>query len=122
MAYLYVLLTVIFTVYGQLILKWRVNIKQVSSNISENKIYFLIQMLYDIYVISGFIAAFAASLTWMMAMRKLQLTYVYPLTVALTFSFITIFSILFLNENLTLFKIIGLALIFMGIYTISTGK
>ena len=83
----YVFLTIIFTVYGQLIIKWQMNqAGQLPAGIA-NKLFFLIHALYNPWIISSFFAAFLAALAWMAAMTKLELTYAYPF---ISFSFVLV--------------------------------
>ncbi|HRN82800.1 MAG TPA: hypothetical protein PK666_10530, partial [Nitrosomonas europaea] len=60
--YLYIVATIAFTVYGQLILKWR--IAQFGALPVElvDKLKFLFVLLLDPAIFSGFAAAFLASL------------------------------------------------------------
>lgn len=113
--YLYVLLTIIFTTYGQLMLKWRLSQSAELPSDLVNKIFFLTKsILTDFYIFSGFFAAYCASLCWMMAIKKLQLNIAYPL-MSLSFVLVFIFSILFWNEKATLPQIFGLIFILIGV-------
>jgi uncharacterized membrane protein len=72
------------------------------------------------WVLSGFLAAFAASLAWMAAMTKLELSHAYPF-MSLNFVFVIILSSLLFQETITLPKIVGLGLIILGIVVGSRG-
>jgi multidrug transporter EmrE-like cation transporter len=112
--YLYILGTIIFTVYGQIIMKWRM---QFFNNIPPNlldKLLFLLKVIFDPFIFSGFIAAFIASLFWMAAMTKFEISYAYPFT-SLSFVLVFILSIFLFNETISLGKIIGLCLIVAGV-------
>lgn len=108
--HLYILLTILLTVYGQLILKWRISNIGV---ITDNKFKLLITFFLDPLILSGFFSAFLASLTWMLAMTKFELSYAYPF-MALNFVVVVVLSALLLNDQLTLLKAIGIGLIVLG--------
>ena len=81
MGYLYIFLTILFTVYGQIILKWRITDLNWSLNVNEGGMQMLIsylKFLFDPLVFSGFASAFIASVFWMLAMTKFDITYAYP--------------------------------------------
>ena len=116
--HLYIFGSVIFTVYGQLILKWR--IMQYGSFPAETseKIKFLAFLFLDPVILSGFLAAFLASLSWMAAMTKFELSYAYPF-MSLNFVLVLLLSSNLLGEPVTLYKIIGVTLIVLGTLVIA---
>ncbi len=110
MNYLYIIGTILFTVYGQLVLKWRI-LKY--GNLPEqlfDKLLFLLKLLLDPFILSGFVSAFVASLFWMAAMTKFDLNFAYPFMSA---SFVLVFflSMVFFNEPFSIYKLIGLSFI-----------
>lgn len=118
MGYVYIAATVLLTSYGQLILKWRLNLKGAMPEGIQEKLVYLFHALLDPYVISSFAAAFLASLTWMAALTKFQLSTAYPY-MSLSFVVVFLFSYLLLNETLTLYKLGGCILIVAGIILLS---
>lgn len=118
MRYLYIAGTILFTVYGQLMLKWRIAHYGNLPNGIQGKISFLLQLFWDQFIISGFIAAFIAALFWMAAMTKFEISLAYPF-MSLSFVLVLIFSGLLLNETITSQKIVGLIFIVIGIYIAS---
>jgi drug/metabolite transporter (DMT)-like permease len=113
-SYIFVLLTLILGVYGQLILKARILNAGIIPPDFHEKILFIIKLLMDPWVLSAFAGAFLASLCWMAAMARLPLSYAYPFT-SLSFVMILILSSVFFNEPITIGKIIGLLFIISGI-------
>jgi drug/metabolite transporter (DMT)-like permease len=112
--YFYIFGTLIFTVYGQVILKWRLS--QLQFQLPEpiiEKIVSLIKLVFDPYLFSGFVSAFIASLFWMAAMSKFEISKAYPF-MSLAPALVFVIGILFLNEAFTWGKIIGLVLIISG--------
>lgn len=119
MGYFYVFGTVVFTVYGQLILKWRIVKYGSLPELLWDKIIFLFKLLFDPFIFSGFAAAFIASFFWMAAMTKFELSHAYPIIVGGLALLTSLFAIIFLKEPLTAYKIFGIALIVSGVYLIS---
>lgn len=111
--YFYILATIGFTVYGQLILKWR--IKQFGSLPVglQDKLRFLLGLILDPVIFSGFAAAFLASLAWMAAMTKFDLSHAYPF-MSLNFVVVLLLSGWVLSEPITMQKILGVGLIVLG--------
>jgi hypothetical protein len=68
--HIYIFLTIGFTVYGQLILKWR--IKDFGSLPTDmiDKLKFLVSLRFDPVIFSGFAVGFRAGLAWMAAVSK----------------------------------------------------
>jgi undecaprenyl phosphate-alpha-L-ara4N flippase subunit ArnF len=114
--YLYIAGTLFFTIYGQIIIKWRFN--NLAFRLPEsgfnNKLFSLLKILFDPYIFSGFVAAFIASLFWMAAMSKLEITKAYPF-MSLAPVLVFIIGVAFLNEEFTWGKVLGLILIALGL-------
>jgi multidrug transporter EmrE-like cation transporter len=120
MGLFYVFVTIFFTVYGQLILKWRVSLHGEMPEGMSGKICFTWHLLFDPFVLSGFAAAFIASIFWMAAISKLQLSYAYPF-MSLAFILVLFLSGLIFNEPITWPKITGMFIIVVGIIIGSQG-
>lgn len=120
MGYLYVLLTIAFTVYGQLVLKWQVAEVGPLPASASDKILHLLGLLLNPWIISGFAAAFLASLAWMAAMTKFELSHAYPFMSA-SFVLVLILSGVLFNEPITTLKVVGMAFIVVGIAIGSQG-
>lgn len=111
--YLYIAATIGFTVYGQLILKWRVGFYgQMPIELLE-KLKFIFSILLDPWVLSGLAAAFLASLAWIAAMTKFDLSHAYPF-MSLNFVVVLLLSGWLLNEPITLYRVLGVTLIALG--------
>ena len=118
--YLYILATIAFTVYGQLILKWRIaTMGPLPTNV-VGKVSFLISLLFDPLIASGFAAALMASFAWMAAMTKFELSHAYPF-MSMNFVFVLLLSGWLLNEPITFQKAFGVALIVLGTVVASSG-
>lgn len=113
-AYIYIFGTILFTVYGQLILKWRIVKYGALPELFVDKIIFIFKMLFDPFIFSGFASAFIASFFWMAAMTKFDISYAYPFMSG-AFVLVFVLSILLFNEPVNWQKIIGLLFIVVGI-------
>ena len=120
MGYIYIIGTILFTVYGQIILKWRVSLVGDMPLDFFDKILFLLSIAINPWIISSLICAFLAFLCWMAAMTKFDLSYAYPF-MSLSFVLVLISSVLLFNEPLSVFKVIGMILIMAGIVVGSQG-
>lgn len=118
--YLYIVLTIGFTVYGQLILKWRIEKFGPLPADSFEKLKFLVGLLFDPVIFSGFAAAFLASLAWMAAMTRFDLSHAYPF-MSLNFVVVLFLSAWLLGEPLTFSKMLGIALIVIGTVVAARG-
>ena len=86
----------------------------------QDKFALAFSMLLNPYIIISLAFALLAGVTWMVAMTKFEISYAYPFTL-LGLILVTIFSILFFNESINLFKIIGIIIICFGVVIISKG-
>lgn len=119
--YLYIFGCVSFTVYGQLVLKWRMNMQPPLPPELLDKFWYLIKLImFDPFVLSGFVSAFLASLFWMAAMTKFQLSFAYPF-MSSAFVIVLVFSVLLFDETINLYKILGTGLVVLGIVVLSQG-
>ena len=119
-SYLYIVLTIALTVYGQIIIKWQVVNAGEFPEASVSKVWFLLGLLLNPWIISALLSAFLASMSWMAVMTKLQLSYAYPFT-SLSFVFVLVLSGILFHETITLPKVIGMGLIVLGIIVGSRG-
>ncbi len=116
MRYLYVFATLFFTVYGQMILKWR--ILKLGFSLPDtgivDKLMALFRLVFAPFILSGFLSAFIASLCWMAAMTKFQITEAYPF-MSLAPAIVFLLGIWLLGETFTIGKVAGLILIIIGL-------
>lgn len=116
--YFYIFGTVAFTVYGQLILKWRIGRYGHLPEELYEKVGFLLKLLLDPFILSGFLSAFVASLFWMAAISKFDVSYAYPF-MSSSFVIVFVLAALLFNEPVNMSKVAGLILIMMGIFITS---
>ena len=119
--YLLILGCLVFTVYGQMVLKWRMDqLGALPEGGAWVVIRHLVGLIFDPVILSTFVAAFFASLAWMAAMTRFELSYAYPFT-SLNFVAVLLLSAWLLNESLTVSKAVGIGLIVLGT-VIASGK
>ena len=116
----YVFGSVLFTVYGQIVVKWQVaKAGALPATIAE-RIPFLLGLILNPWILSAIFAGFCALLCWLAAMTKFELSYAYPF-MSLAFVLVLILSAVFFHEPLTAAKILGVLLIIAGIVVGSRG-
>lgn len=74
----------------------------------------MFKLFLDPWLLSGFAAAFVASLFWMAAMTRFELSFAYPF-MSLSFVLVFFLSVFIFGEAFTWGKVLGLALIIAGI-------
>ncbi|MCS6821948.1 MAG: EamA family transporter [Microscillaceae bacterium] len=121
MGYIYLIINILLTTYSQVVLKWRINMLGEFPEGWLAKSWFLLRALFDIYILSGMIATFVASIAWMAAMSKFALSYLYPFSMV-SFVLVFVLSYFLFQELITWKKVIGLLLISVGVILIGLEK
>jgi drug/metabolite transporter (DMT)-like permease len=116
--HIYILLTLLFTVYGQLVLKWQLGGAGIVPAGQIDKLLFLLKLFLNPWIISGFASAFLASLAWIAAMIRFELNYAYPF-MSLAFIIVMVFSVFFLHEQLTIPRIAGTIIVVTGLFVMT---
>lgn len=116
--HLYIALTLVFTVYGQLVLKWQMKGVGPLPPAPADKLLMLLGQFANPWIVSGLAAAFLASLAWMAAMTRFDLNYAYPF-MSLAFVIVMGFSVLFLGEALSPAKAAGTLMVIGGLLLIA---
>ena len=117
--YMYIFLAVALTVYSQLIFKWRVSLFSGEFPLGFiPKIKMLLNIIFDPYIISGYVSAFCVSVIWVLILKKFQLSYAYVF-LSLPFVFVSYFSHILFGETFNAFKISGSILVVIGILLVA---
>ena len=120
--YLYILMTSIFTVIGELIIKWRVDSMEFSLHgTAIEKITSVILLLFDKYIMIGLFSAVLAALFWMAALSKFNLSHAYPMIIALLTILTVVSSVVILGESLPYVKVIGVTIVLIGLMVLWVG-
>ena len=120
--HIYIFLALGFAVSSQLIIKWKMSGFSYNDFDSwQDRYSFAFSMLINPYIILALAFSVLAGVTWMIAMTKFELSYAYPFTI-FSLIFVTLLSIIFFEEQVNAYKIIGIILVGIGIFTISRGS
>lgn len=111
--YLLILPIALLVTYSQLIVKWRTLTKLDTEYVGF--LQQLIKFLSDPWVLSGYVAALAASFAWLFVVTKLPLNVAFPAYIGVTFVMVLLGSSVLLGEALTTTKLIAVAMILGGI-------
>ena len=118
---IYIFLCILFTVYGQLILKWRLTVIDSFPDLFFEKLIFLHFIYLKIFTFYlHLLRHFFAAISWMIALQKLELSFAYPF-MSLSFILVLVISTFFLNESFNIYKAVGVILILLGTYVSSKG-
>ena len=104
MSYVYVIATVLLTVYGQIAIKWQVLAAGPFPADPGEKAWFLARLLVNPWVLSALAAGLLASVSWMAAMTRLELSHAYPF-MSLAFVLVMVCSAWFFSEPITPLKV-----------------
>lgn len=110
------IIAIFFVSASQLIVKWEMKKHSLDDYASlSEKLMLLVSLLLNINILIALSLTVIAGLCWMVVMTKLDLSYAYPLTM-LGFVIVLISSNVLFGEPITLHKILGIALISLGIF------
>ena len=118
--YLFILATIILTVYGQIILKARINLLKDSVN---NNIKLIVAALTDPLTLTGYLAAFLASLCWLLTLKYLPLYIAYPF-MGLNIVLVIVIEHVIWHTSINFIQLIGIGLVVSGLIIIGlwTGR
>ncbi|MDB5097067.1 MAG: hypothetical protein JWM80_1488 [Cyanobacteria bacterium RYN_339] len=112
--YAYLLCCILFTIYGQVVMKWQVGLVGAMPTSIGEKVFFLVGMFLKPWVLTVLFAGFLASLCWMLTLTRLPLSVAYP-CMSLAFVGVILLSSVFFGEPLSVAKFAGMALLVVGI-------
>lgn len=116
-AILYILVSVFFSVVGQLLLKVGMN-KLGSVTLNLNQLFpILWRMVTNPAVFFGLALYFIGTIFWLAALSRVDLSYAYPFA-SLSYVVMLIASWMMFDEKITLARIIGSVVICVGVFLI----
>ena len=116
----YILCTIFFTVYSQLIIRWRVGLAgELPSGFPEKSLS-IFQLLASPWVITAIIATLLAGISWMLTMTRFEISYAFPF-ISLTYVLMLIAGFYFFGESLSPMKLLGTFLVVSGLMIIARG-
>ncbi|PIE67719.1 MAG: hypothetical protein CSA23_02780 [Deltaproteobacteria bacterium] len=120
MGYFYLTLAIVFASYSNLMLKYQINCQpNVPDGLAMVSFYFRF-VLTNVWVITCALSLFFASIFWVGAISRFDLSVAVPFA-SLNFALVTVLSIWILNEPFNWHKLIGVALICIGVLVIGRG-
>lgn len=114
MGYVFVVLTVALTVAGQLLIKAQVALAGPLPATVAGQAGYVLSLLARPQVLAGLAMAFAAALSWMLALTRLPLSRAYPFT-ALSLVLVVACGAWLFAEPIGPARIAGVALICLGV-------
>lgn len=117
MEYIYIGLTLLLTVYGQLVLKWQIGLSP-GATLAGTSGLALLRFVASPWVMSAFAAAFVAALCWITVLSRMALSKAYPFT-ALSFPLVALGAAACFGEDFDLPKVAGTALVIAGVLVLA---
>jgi len=116
----FIAITVLGTVYGQLVLKWQVSKAGALPDGTMDRLEFLVRLTLTPWVLSVWLAAAVAALAWTSALTHFDLGRAYPY-VGITFITTLMASVVLFDEDLTVLKVAGTLVVVLGVVIASQG-
>ena len=120
MTWIFIAISLIGTVYGQLVLKWQVSRAGALPAGTGERIEFLARLMVTPWVLSVWLAAAIAALAWTAALMHFELSRAYPY-VGLTFVTTLIAGAVLFGEQLTVLRVTGTLVVILGVIIASQG-
>ena len=118
--HIYILTTVVFTVYSQIIIRWQVDKAGELPVLFSEKLYFIFSLFLNPWVMSSILSTFIAWVSWMLALSRFEVSYAYP-WVSMNFILILVLGVAFFGESYSYTKFFGTIFIMLGIIAVSKG-
>jgi drug/metabolite transporter (DMT)-like permease len=115
----YLLLTLILSLYGQLVLKWRAVDIGMSSD-HQGGMGFIFAMLLDVWALTGLVACGLGLLAWMIALNHVALARGYAF-LALLYVLVPVCTWWLFDERLVPLQIGGMGFIVLGVIFVGLG-
>lgn len=113
-AFGFVLVTIVFTVVGQILIKWQaMQAGPLPSSWTDRTAYFL-HLILNPWIILGLLSAVVAACAWILAMTRLPINVAYPI-MSLTYPLIFCLGWLLFGESLSLWRAIGVLFVLVGV-------
>ena len=115
-----IVLTLAFTLYSQVIMRWQVaGAGSLPADVT-GKVQFILALLLQPWVLSAILASFLAGVSWMLAMTRFELSYAFPF-MGLNFVLVAGAAALLFGESFTMARLVGTLLVVAGIVVLVRG-
>jgi len=113
--YFFILGAILLVVYRQVVIKWQVSDAGGAPDDAMGRALFFLSFLLNPWIVTVFVAAFLATLCWMMALGRFELSHAYPF---MSSSYIIVLgaSAIIFHEAATMPKILGVIFIVAGCF------
>ena len=116
-AFGFVLITIAFTVVGQVLIKWQATQAGSLPSSWPDRATFFFQLMLNPWIIIGLLSAVIAAFAWILAMTRLPINVAYPI-MSLTYPLVFCLGWLLFGESLSQWRIIGMLFILVGVAVI----
>jgi drug/metabolite transporter (DMT)-like permease len=120
MTALFILLTVVFTVVGQLLVKYGMLRVGASPTQMASWPQFLLRTLTNPGIVAGLACAVLAAVSWMVALSRSELSFAYPF-MTLAIVLVLALSGLLFGERVSLVRWLGVAVVCLGLVIAARG-
>ena len=110
-------LSVVFNVFGVFVVKQRLNeLGAIKMDSLRTVLQYFLLMMTSPLVIFGIVFFFAAPFLFTIALSRMEISVAYPAQLGLNFLILILLGLIFLGESLTIYKVVGMAMVLAGIY------
>jgi len=113
---IFVLISVTLGVFGQISLKHGLN-KFGKIEMKDFLTERVVHLIKEKFIILGIVLYILATLIWLVVLSQEEISFAYPLA-AIGYIIVAIIGKVFFNENLSIFRVVGILLIVIGVYFI----
>ena len=114
-----VLVGCVLNTIGQIFLKKGMTALGPLNFTGSHMLHAVFQAFTNGYIFTGFLVYALSFSVSLIALSRLPVSYFYPLSVSISYIFITVASYFFLGDTISLMKILGLATIIVGVYLVA---
>ena len=120
-AVLLVLLFSFLIVTGQVLWKLAIDKNGGLINSDSTNIQNILNLLLSPYMLCGVVIYMCATVFWMYLLGEYEYSFIYPMS-SMTFVMSLFFASYVFDEEITLYKIIGVLVIMLGVFIVTKGK
>ena len=120
-AILLVLLFSFLIVTGQVLWKLAIDKNGGLINSDSTNIQNILNLLLSPYMLCGVVIYICATVFWMYLLGEYEYSFIYPMS-SMTFVMSLFFASYVFDEEITLYKIIGVLVIMLGVFIVTKGK
>jgi multidrug transporter EmrE-like cation transporter len=118
LVFILIIISIVLSVSAQILLKNGMSSQSVTQALSSGPIDSILSIVTNISVLAGLSAYVASVGFWLIVLSKMDVSKAYPF-VGLGFILTMLFAYVFLNEPITVLKLVGTSFVFIGIILVS---